>query len=415
MGARVHQEPWVFLLLANVLMLFVGCFLEPTAAITILVPLLLPIARQLGVDPVHFGLVMVLNLMIGLLHPPMGMVLFVLARVAKLSVERTTMAILPWLVPLLGSLVVLPTSPPFRSGCRAWQAWATDSKGLRDMSQRLAGKNAFVTAAGQGIGRATAEAFAREGAHVIATDIDERLLQGLAGCSTQRLDMADGAAIAAAIAAAGPLDVLFNAAGYVHAGTVLDCDEAAWDFSFDLNVRSMYRSIRAVLPGMLQRGGGSIINVASVASVEPEGHAGPLRLRRQQGGGDRPHQVGCGRLRDARHPLQRDLSRAPSSLLPCAERIEAQAQATGQTLEQVRAAFIARQPMGRVAAPKRSPRWRSIWRATSRRSPPARPDLRRRPHELTTSTRLRHRPGPRSRRHGAKATGFSTLNPRRPE
>ena len=105
------KEPWVFLLLANALMLFVGCFLEPTAAITILVPILLPIARQLGVDPVHFGLVMVLNLMIGLLHPPMGMVLFVLARVAKLSVERTTMAILPWLVPLLLSLILLTYIP----------------------------------------------------------------------------------------------------------------------------------------------------------------------------------------------------------------------------------------------------------------------------------------------------------------
>ena len=105
------KEAWVFLLLANLLMLFVGCFLEPTAAITILVPILLPIALKLGVDPVHFGLVMVLNLMIGLLHPPMGMVLFVLARVAKLSVERTTMAILPWLVPLLLSLVVLTYVP----------------------------------------------------------------------------------------------------------------------------------------------------------------------------------------------------------------------------------------------------------------------------------------------------------------
>jgi TRAP-type C4-dicarboxylate transport system permease large subunit len=105
------KEAWVFLLLANLLMLFVGCFLEPTAAITILVPLLLPIAAQLGVDPVHFGLVMVLNLMIGLLHPPMGMVLFVLARVAKLSVERTTMAILPWLFPLLISLFVLTYVP----------------------------------------------------------------------------------------------------------------------------------------------------------------------------------------------------------------------------------------------------------------------------------------------------------------
>ena len=105
------QSAWVFLLLANLLMLFVGCFLEPTAAITILVPILLPIATQLGVDPVHFGLVMVLNLMIGLLHPPMGLVLFVLARVANLSFERTTMAILPWLVPLLLSLVVITYVP----------------------------------------------------------------------------------------------------------------------------------------------------------------------------------------------------------------------------------------------------------------------------------------------------------------
>ena len=105
------QEPWVFLLLANLLMLFVGCFLEPTAAITILVPILVPICQQLGIDLVHFGLVMVLNLMIGLLHPPMGMVLFVLARIAKLSVERTTVAILPWLIPLVGSLVVLTYVP----------------------------------------------------------------------------------------------------------------------------------------------------------------------------------------------------------------------------------------------------------------------------------------------------------------
>jgi TRAP-type C4-dicarboxylate transport system permease large subunit len=100
-----------FLLLANLLMLFVGCFLEPTAAITILVPILLPIVKTLGIDPVHFGLVMVLNLMIGLLHPPMGLVLFVLARVAKLSIERTTMAILPWLVPLLLSLALVTYYP----------------------------------------------------------------------------------------------------------------------------------------------------------------------------------------------------------------------------------------------------------------------------------------------------------------
>jgi TRAP-type C4-dicarboxylate transport system permease large subunit len=107
----VTSGPLTFLLLANLLMLFVGCFLEPTAAITILVPILLPIVRQLGIDPVHFGLVMVLNLMIGLLHPPMGLVLFVLARVSKLSVERTTMAILPWLVPLLVSLVIVTYIP----------------------------------------------------------------------------------------------------------------------------------------------------------------------------------------------------------------------------------------------------------------------------------------------------------------
>jgi tripartite ATP-independent transporter DctM subunit len=105
------SEAWVFLLMANLLLLFVGCFLEPTAAITIFVPILLPICLQLGIDPVHFGLVMVLNLMIGLLHPPMGMVLFVLARIAKLSVERTTVAILPWLIPLVGSLLVLTYVP----------------------------------------------------------------------------------------------------------------------------------------------------------------------------------------------------------------------------------------------------------------------------------------------------------------
>jgi TRAP-type C4-dicarboxylate transport system permease large subunit len=107
----VVSTPAGFLLLANLLMLFVGCFLEPTAAITILVPILLPIVHKLGIDPVHFGLVMVLNLMIGLLHPPMGLVLFVLARVAKLSVERTTMAILPWLVPLLISLAIVTYIP----------------------------------------------------------------------------------------------------------------------------------------------------------------------------------------------------------------------------------------------------------------------------------------------------------------
>ena len=104
-------EPWVFLLLVNLLMLFVGCFLEPTAAITLLVPILVPICQKFGIDLVHFGLVMILNLMIGLLHPPMGTVLFVLSRVSKLSFERTTMAILPWLVPLLATLLLCTYVP----------------------------------------------------------------------------------------------------------------------------------------------------------------------------------------------------------------------------------------------------------------------------------------------------------------
>src|SRR5919112_131706 len=105
------QSKWVFLLLANLMMLFVGCFIDTIAAITILVPILLPIVLKLGIDPIHFGLIMTLNLMIGLLHPPLGMVLFVLARVARLSVERTTMAILPWLVPLVLALIAITYIP----------------------------------------------------------------------------------------------------------------------------------------------------------------------------------------------------------------------------------------------------------------------------------------------------------------
>jgi TRAP-type C4-dicarboxylate transport system permease large subunit len=107
----ITENKWVFLILANLLMLFVGCFLDTIAAITILVPILLPIVLKLGIDPIHFGLIMTLNLMIGLLHPPLGMVLFVLSRVAKLSVERTTMAILPWLVPLFAALIAITFIP----------------------------------------------------------------------------------------------------------------------------------------------------------------------------------------------------------------------------------------------------------------------------------------------------------------
>ena len=131
---------------------------------------------------------------------------------------------------------------------------------------RLKGKKAILTAAGQGIGRAVAEAFLREGAVVMATDINEKALAGLSSANTRRLDVTDGAAVAALAAELGPVDILFNCAGFVHHGSILDCAEKDWDFSFDLNVKSMYRTIRAFLPAMLEKGGGSIINVASVAS-----------------------------------------------------------------------------------------------------------------------------------------------------
>ena len=107
----VTTEPWLFLLVANALMLFIGLFLEPVAAITILVPILLPVVTQLGIDPIHFGLVMVLNLMIGLITPPVGLVLFIMARIAQISIERTMVALLPWFIPLLGSLVVITYVP----------------------------------------------------------------------------------------------------------------------------------------------------------------------------------------------------------------------------------------------------------------------------------------------------------------
>jgi 2-keto-3-deoxy-L-fuconate dehydrogenase len=138
-------------------------------------------------------------------------------------------------------------------------------------ARRLAGKTAFVTAAGQGIGRATVEAFVREGARVVATDIDEALLADLAretGCVARRLDVTDRAAVGAAAADAGAVDILVNCAGYVHAGTILECDDEAFDRSIDVNVRSMYHVVRAFLPAMLARGRGSIVNVASVAGVQ---------------------------------------------------------------------------------------------------------------------------------------------------
>jgi 2-keto-3-deoxy-L-fuconate dehydrogenase len=138
------------------------------------------------------------------------------------------------------------------------------------MSDRLKGKRAFVTAAAAGIGRACALAFAREGATVFATDIDETRIaalrdQGVA--EVARLDVRDSAAVAAIATRAGKTDILLNAAGFVHHGTVLECPDEDFDFSFDLNVKSMHRTIRAFLPGMLQAGGGAIVNISSAAGV----------------------------------------------------------------------------------------------------------------------------------------------------
>jgi 2-keto-3-deoxy-L-fuconate dehydrogenase len=134
------------------------------------------------------------------------------------------------------------------------------------MAGRLAGKRTIVTAAAQGIGRASAEAFAREGAHVIATDINVDPLATFTGGEALRLDVTDAAAVQALVDRAGPVDVLFNCAGWVHHGTILECDEAAWDRSLTINAKAMFYAIRAVLPGMLARGRGSIVNMSSIAS-----------------------------------------------------------------------------------------------------------------------------------------------------
>ncbi|HKD48218.1 MAG TPA: SDR family oxidoreductase [Rhizomicrobium sp.] len=131
---------------------------------------------------------------------------------------------------------------------------------------KLAGKTALITAAGQGIGRAAAEAFSRAGATVWATDINASALTGLGDCQTARLDARDTGMIESVIAKSGPLDILFNCAGTVPSGSILECEEKDWADAFDLNVTAMYRTIKASLPGMISRGGGSIINMSSVAS-----------------------------------------------------------------------------------------------------------------------------------------------------
>jgi 2-keto-3-deoxy-L-fuconate dehydrogenase len=217
------------------------------------------------------------------------------------------------------------------------------------MTNRLQGKTALVTAAGQGIGRATALAFAREGARVIATDINAEQLATLEGCSIYRLDVTDANAIAALAQEVGTIDVLFNCAGFVHAGTILACEEKDWDVSFDLNVRSMYRMIRAFLPGMLAQGSGSIINMSSIASslravpnrfIYSTTKAAVIGLTKSVAADFVTTGVRC-------NAICPGTIESPS----LKQRIEAQARESGQDVDEVTRTFMARQPMGRLGKP----------------------------------------------------------------
>ncbi|MGH7044585.1 MAG: SDR family oxidoreductase [Acetobacteraceae bacterium] len=214
------------------------------------------------------------------------------------------------------------------------------------MSGCLAGKTAFVTAAGQGIGRAIARAFAAEGAAVIATDVNEAKLREIAGGAirTAVLDVLRPADIARA-AAAGPADILCNCAGFVHQGSILDATEDEWAFGFDLNVRSMFRTMRAFLPGMLARRGGAIVNIASVASslkgvpnraIYSTTKAAVIGLTKSVAA----DYVVCGVRCNCICPG----TVATPSL---DERIAANAAEAG-SVAAARAAFVARQPMGRL-------------------------------------------------------------------
>jgi len=210
---------------------------------------------------------------------------------------------------------------------------------------RLAGKTAFVTAAAAGIGRATAEAFAAEGARVIATDLNEAGLAGLKA-ETRRLDVRSTEAVEALAREIGAIDVLFNCAGFVHHGTALDTSDADWDFSFDLNVKSMHRTIRAFLPAMLAKGGGSIVNIASGASsvrgipnryVYGASKAAVIGLTKSVAADFIRKGIRCNAI-------------CPGTVeSPSLEgRISTLAASSGQTVEAVRQAFVDRQPMGRL-------------------------------------------------------------------
>ncbi|WP_321956472.1 SDR family oxidoreductase [Paraburkholderia bannensis] len=211
--------------------------------------------------------------------------------------------------------------------------------------QRLAGKTALITAAGQGIGYAAAELFAREGARVIATDVRIDAL-GKLPVEARTLDVRDSASINAFAQELGAIDVLFNCAGYVHAGSILEASEADWDFAFDLNAKAMYRTIRAFLPAMLEAGGGSIINMSSAASsvkgvpnrfVYGASKAAVIGLTKAVAADFVTRGIRCNAI-------------CPGTVASPSleERIAAQAVAQGTSVDAARAAFVARQPMGRV-------------------------------------------------------------------
>ncbi len=221
------------------------------------------------------------------------------------------------------------------------------------MTQRLSGKTAFVTAAGQGIGRAVAEAFAAEGAHVIATDLKVDVMHALRGDSrytVEALDALNPQAIQDAGRRHSGVNVLFNAAGFVHHGSVMDCTEDEWDFAFNLNVRSQFRTIKAFLPGMLAQGVGSIINVASGASSVK------AAANRFVYGATKAAVIGLTKSVALDHITKgvRCNAICPGTIESPSlrQRMTDLASKSGQSLQQAEAMFVARQPMGRLGTPQ---------------------------------------------------------------
>jgi len=214
------------------------------------------------------------------------------------------------------------------------------------VADRLKGKKALVTAAGQGIGRAIAEAFLAEGAKVIATDLDVARVQGLKGADARKLDVRSTPEVEALGKAVGPVDVLVNCAGYVHQGTVLDCSESDWDFSFDLNVKSMHRTIRTVIPGMLENGGGSIVNISSVVSSVKG------LPNRYAYGATKAAVIGLTKAVAADFIKKGIRANAvcPGTIQSPSldERIAALMKQTGKSERQIRQDFVDRQPIGRL-------------------------------------------------------------------